>query len=204
MATTVRDVMTPNVETATSSQMRHDAAQKMRTGDFGSIPVVDDGQLVAVLTDRDIVVRAVTEGLDPTTVQVGQVASPDPVTIAPEQELDDALEIMAHYQVRRLPVVELGVLVGVLSQADIALEAREKKVGEVVQEISQPAPEPPAGPGSAQPPPGARGASRLQAAAPSPDAPSAPRSFSIAAVSSSCMPPFASATVWATSSTSAL
>ena len=139
MATTVRDVMTLDVETATSSQMLHDAAQMMRSGDFGSIPVVDAGQLVAVLTDRDIVVRAVAEGLDPTTVPVGQVASPDPVTIAPEQELDDALELMAHYQVRRLPVVERGVLVGVLSQADIALEAKEKKVGEVVQEISQPA-----------------------------------------------------------------
>jgi len=139
MATMVRDVMTHGVETATPSQMLQEAAQMMRTGDFGSIPVVDDGQLVAVLTDRDIVVRAVAEGLDPTTVQVGQVASPDPVTIAPEQELDDALEIMAHYQVRRLPVVEQGVLVGVLSQADIALEAKEKKVGEVVQEISQPA-----------------------------------------------------------------
>ena len=139
MATMVRDVMTHGVETATSSQMLQEAAQMMRTGDFGSIPVVDDGQLVAVLTDRDIVVRAVAEGLDPTNVQVGEVASPDPVTIAPEQELDDALEIMAHYQVRRLPVVEQGMLVGVLSQADIALEAKEKKVGEVVQEISQPA-----------------------------------------------------------------
>jgi len=139
MATIVRDVMTHGVETATSSQMLQEAAQMMRTGDFGSIPVVDDGQLVAVLTDRDIVVRAVAEGLDPTSVRVGQVASPDLVTIAPEQELDDALEIMAHYQVRRLPVVEQGVLVGGLSQADIALEAKEKKVGEVVQEISQPA-----------------------------------------------------------------
>ena len=96
MATTVRDVMTHGVETATSSQMLHDAAQMMRNGDFGSIPVVDAGQLVAVLTDRDIVVRAVAEGLDPTTVSVGQVASPDSVTIAPEQELDDALEVMAH------------------------------------------------------------------------------------------------------------
>ena len=93
MATMVRDVMTHGVETATPSQMLQEAAQMMRTGDFGSIPVVDGGQLVAVLTDRDIVVRAVAEGLDPTTVQVGQVASPDPVTIAPEQDLDDALEI---------------------------------------------------------------------------------------------------------------
>ncbi len=138
MALSVRDVMTPEVETTTSSQLLQEAARSMKDGDFGSIPVVDDGRLVAVLTDRDIVIRAVAEGLDASTTQVGQVASSDPVTVAPDQSLDDAVEIMTHYQVRRLPVVEEGRLVGVLSQADIALEAKEKVTGEVVQEISQP------------------------------------------------------------------
>jgi len=138
VALSVRDVMTPEVETATSSQLLREAARLMKDGDFGSIPVVDDGRLVAVLTDRDIVIRAVAEGLDASTTQVGQVASSDPVTVAPDQSLDDAVEIMTHYQVRRLPVVEEGRLVGVLSQADIALEAKEKVTGEVVQEISQP------------------------------------------------------------------
>ncbi len=138
MALSVRDVMTPEVETTTSSQLLKEAARLMKDGDFGSIPVVDDGRLVAVLTDRDIVIRAVAEGLDASTTQVGQVASSDPVTVAPDQSLDDAVEIMTHYQVRRLPVVEEGRLVGVLSQADIALEAKEKVTGEVVQEISQP------------------------------------------------------------------
>lgn len=138
MALSVRDVMTPEVETTTSSQLLQEAARSMKDGDFGSIPVVDDGRLVAVLTDRDIVIRAVAEGLDASTTQVGQVASADPVTVSPDQSLDDAVEIMTHYQVRRLPVVEEGRLVGVLSQADIALEAKEKLTGEVVQEISQP------------------------------------------------------------------
>ena len=138
MATSVRDVMTAGVETTTSSQPLHEAARLMKTGDFGSIPVVDEGRLVAVLTDRDIVIRAVAEGLDTTTTQVGQVASADPVTVSPDQDLDDALEIMSHHRVRRLPVIEDGRLVGMLSQADIALEAKEKVTGEVVQEISQP------------------------------------------------------------------
>lgn len=138
MATSVRDVMTSEVETTTSSQPLHEAARLMKDGDFGSIPVVDDGRLVAVLTDRDIVIRAVSEGLDAATTRVGEIASTDPVTVSPDQNLDDALEIMSHYRVRRLPVVEEGRLVGMLSQADIALEAKEKVTGEVVQEISQP------------------------------------------------------------------
>ena len=139
MATSVRDVMTSEVETTTSSHPLHEAARLMRNGDFGSMPVVDDGRLVAVLTDRDIVIRAVAEGLDAATTQVGQIASTDPVTVAPDQSLDDAVELMSAHQVRRLPVVEDGQLVGMLSQADVALEAKEKLTGEVVQEISQPA-----------------------------------------------------------------
>lgn len=131
--------MTSGVETTTSSQPLHEAARLMKRGDFGSIPVVDDGRLVAVLTDRDIVIRAVAEGLDAATTQVGQIASTDPVTVEPDQSLDDALELMGAHQVRRLPVIESGQLVGMLSQADIALAAKEKVTGEVVQEISQPA-----------------------------------------------------------------
>ena len=131
--------MTAKVETMTSTQPLHEAARLMKSGDFGSIPVVDDGRLVAVLTDRDIVVRAVAEGMDAKTTNVGQIASTDPVTVEPSQSLGDALELMSVRQVRRLPVVEDGQLVGMLSQADIALEATEKLTGEVVQEISQPA-----------------------------------------------------------------
>jgi CBS domain-containing protein len=110
----------------------------MREGDFGSMPVVDEGRLVGVLTDRDIVVRAVAERLDPAAVHVGEVASRDPVTVSPGDGLDAAMELMARHKVRRLPVVEGGRLVGVVSQADIALGAKEAKTGAVVEQISQP------------------------------------------------------------------
>jgi CBS domain-containing protein len=136
--TTVADVMTPGVETTTSSQALQDAARTMREGDFGSMPVVDDGRLVGILTDRDIVVRGVAEGLDPSVARVGDVASRTPVAVAPDQDLDEAMELMAEHRVRRLPVVDDGRLVGVVSRADVALEAKEKKTGEVVQQISEP------------------------------------------------------------------
>ena len=136
--TSVADVMTPGVESTTSSEALRDAARTMREGDFGSMPVVDDGRLVGVLTDRDIVVRAVAEGLDPAVARVGEVASRDPVTVGPEQDLDEAIELMSRHRVRRLPVVERGRLVGVVSQADVALDGKEKKTGTVVEEISQP------------------------------------------------------------------
>lgn len=136
--TTVRDAMTPGVETVEPSQPLLDAARLMKTGDFGSVPVVENGRLVGVLTDRDIVVRAVAQGLDPNSAQVGEIASTGPVTVEPDQDLAEALRLMAAHRVRRLPVVDEGRLVGVLSQADVALEGNDKEVGDVVQEISQP------------------------------------------------------------------
>jgi len=138
MATHVRDVMTSSVRTADPRQSLVEAAALMRAVDVGSVPVVDDGRLIGIVTDRDIVVRAVAEHRDLDRTTVDQVASPEPVTVAPEQELDEALELMEIHQVRRLPVVEDGRLVGMLAQADVAREAKEKKVGEVVNEISKP------------------------------------------------------------------
>lgn len=136
--TTVRDAMTPGVETVTPSQPLRDAAKLMKSGDFGSVPVVEDGRLVGVLTDRDIVVRAVAQGIDTTAAQVGEVLSTGPVTVEPDQELDEALVLMARHRIRRLPVVEQGTLVGVLSQADVALEMKDKEAGNLLQEISEP------------------------------------------------------------------
>ena len=135
--TTVADVMTPGVESTSSTATLRDAARAMREGDFGSMPVVDDGQLTGILTDRDIVVRAVAEGLDP-AARVGDVASRDPVTVEPGEDLDDAMDLMARHRIRRLPVVEDGRLVGVVSQADVALGAKEAQTGAVVEQISQP------------------------------------------------------------------
>ena len=138
MAKTVREAMTANPRTADRSQSLADVAQIMKAEDVGSVPVVDDGRLVGMLTDRDIVVRAVADGVDAKSINVGDVASIDPVTVAPEEDLDEALRLMAQHQVRRLPVVEDGRLVGILAQADVALEAKDKKAGEVLEEISKP------------------------------------------------------------------
>jgi CBS domain-containing protein len=134
----VRDVMTPSVRVASPSQSLAEAADVMKDEDVGSVPVVDDGRLVGILTDRDIVIRAVAERRDPQAVKVDEVASRELVTVEPEQDLDEALTLMARHQVRRLPVVEGGQLVGMIAQADVALEEKEKKVGEVIEEISKP------------------------------------------------------------------
>jgi CBS domain-containing protein len=91
-----------------------------------------------MITDRDIVVRLVAEGRELESTSVGEAYSDQPVTVEPEQDLDDALTLMARYQVRRLPVTEGDRLIGMLAQADIALEEKEKTTGEVVQAISEP------------------------------------------------------------------
>ena len=137
MAKKVRDAMTAEPRSAEPSQSLVEAAQVMKREDVGSLPVVEGGRLLAVLTDRDIVVRAVAKGVDLQATRVGDVASREPVTVGPEEDLDEALRLMARHQVRRLPVVDEQRLVGMLAQADVASEAKASKTGEVVEEISQ-------------------------------------------------------------------
>ncbi len=137
MTKTVRDAMTPSVRFAAPAQSVADAAQMMKEEDVGSLPVVEEGRLIGIVTDRDIVVRTVAERVDPQSVKVGDVASRELATVEPGQDLDEALTLMARHRVRRLPVVEEGRLVGMLAQADVALEAKEK-AGEMLDEISQP------------------------------------------------------------------
>ena len=97
-----------------------DAAKLMKGEETGIAPIVEDGRLIGVVTDHDITVRVVAEGRDPSTTKVEDVASKDLVTVDPEQDLGDALALMAHHDVRRLPVVEEdGTLVGMVAQADV-------------------------------------------------------------------------------------
>src|SRR5919197_5035762 len=117
MAQSVRDVMTPGVRSVSPSQSLAEAAEVMKGEDVGSVPVVEEGRLAGIVTDRDIVIRAVADRRDPQTVKVDEVASRNLVTVEPEQDLDEALALMARHQVRRLPVVEQGQLVGMLAQA---------------------------------------------------------------------------------------
>jgi len=137
MAKKIREVMTPAPETIQADRPATEAAQKMKEADAGMIPVMTNGNLLGTVTDRDIALRIVAEGKDPQSTLVGEIASTDPITVAPDEDLDAALEKMAKHQVRRLPVVEDGRLIGVVAQADVAREGDEKAVGHTVEEISK-------------------------------------------------------------------
>src|SRR5262245_8056774 len=115
-----------------------DAARLMRSENVGSVPVVEEGRLVGMVTDRDIAHRLVAKGKNAQVTPVAEVASAEIVAVGPEQELDSALQLMAQHQVRRLPVVENDRLVGIVSQADVAKEAPGPPTAMVVEEISQP------------------------------------------------------------------
>jgi CBS domain-containing protein len=134
----IREVMTSNPSTIETDGFVVEAAKIMKAEDAGVVPVTENGRLIGMVTDRDIAIRVVAEGKDPQSTSVREVASTDLVTIDPEQDLDEALRLMAQHKVRRLPVVEEdGRLVGVVAQADVAREGDDTKTGQVVQEISQ-------------------------------------------------------------------
>jgi len=138
MRKTVQDAMTADPVTISRSNSVVDAAKLMESADVGSVPVVDGGTPVGILTDRDITIRVVAQGRDPNSTQVGDIATDQPYYVEPGQDLDEALELMAYRKVRRLPVVEDGLLVGMLAQADVVHEVKEKKAAHVIEEISQP------------------------------------------------------------------
>jgi len=138
MGQNIRDIMTANPSTIGPDQSVVEAAKIMKQEDAGVVPVTENGRLTGMVTDRDIAIRVVAEGKDPQSTAVREVVSNNLVTIDPQQDLDEALRLMAQHQVRRLPVVEEdGRLVGIVAQADVALGGDDTKTGQVVQEISQ-------------------------------------------------------------------
>lgn len=138
MGKSIRDAMTSNPRSVEMSTPVVEAARLMKSEDVGPLPVTEGDRLVGIVTDRDIVVRVVAEGKDVQSTTVGEIASKDLVTIDPQQDLDEALRLMAQHQVRRLPVVEEdGRLVGILAQADVAQEGQDSKTGQMVEQISE-------------------------------------------------------------------
>lgn len=129
--------MTKNVRTATREMSLRDAAAMMREGDMGAVPVVDNGRLVGIVTDRDIVVRAVSEGKTADT-PVGEVMTTELFTVAPDDFVFEAIRLMGDKQVRRVPVVsEDGTLAGIIAMADVALESEDEiQIAETLEEIS--------------------------------------------------------------------
>jgi CBS domain-containing protein len=137
MAKSVRDTMTEGPRSIAASASVVEAARMMRKEHIGALPITDNEQLVGMITDRDIATRVVAEAADPKTTSVGDVSSRDLISIEPDNDLEEALQLMARHQVRRLPVVENGRLVGIVAQADIALKENEK-TGALVEAISEP------------------------------------------------------------------
>ena len=132
MSDRVRDVMTPKLVSVQPGDSLATAAQAMRENDIGDLIVLNGEELFGVITDRDIVVRGIAENHDPQT-QVKEIASQQVKTVSPEDAVDDAVEIMKDHAVRRLPVVENGRVVGVVSLGDIA---RERDPDSALGEIS--------------------------------------------------------------------
>ena len=118
----IRDVMTPEPVSVATNTTLEQAARHMRDAGIGNVIVLEGEQITGILTDRDIVVRAVAEGWDPTQTPVGDVASRELTTISPDETVDAAVALMRERSIRRLPVVESGRPVGIVSLGDLALE----------------------------------------------------------------------------------
>ena len=134
--TSTRDIMTGSAECARTTDTLTEAARKLRDLDVGALPICgEDDRLHGMITDRDIAVRGVAEGVDPST-NVESLAEGKPVTIGADDSVDEALETMIKHGVRRLPVIDGHQLVGMLSQADIARHANDAQVAKLVEAIS--------------------------------------------------------------------
>lgn len=132
-----REIMTSNVKTATRDMTLQQVSVLMRDGDMGSIPVVEDGKLVGIVTDRDIVVRSVAEGKSAST-PVGETMTSKVFSVGPDNFVFEAIRLMCDKQIRRVPVVgESGELAGIIAMADVALEIEdEREIAETLEEIS--------------------------------------------------------------------
>jgi len=134
----VSEIMTPDPETCAPDDTIRKVASMMADGDYGSVPVLDGERFVGVVTDRDIAVRAVAEGLGPDT-PVSEVMTDEPITVEPDTDMEEVADIMAEEQIRRLYVVEDEKLVGVVSLGDLALEDDDDDdlSGEALEDISE-------------------------------------------------------------------
>ena len=133
----IRDVMTPHPKTVSPNDTIQTAAQVMQSEDTGAVPVVNNGRVLALVTDRDIVVRVVAEG-GSLSSPVGSIATKSIVCATPEMSTSEASELMSEHQIRRLPVVENDRLVGIVSIGDLAVkDGKDSRWGDTLQSISE-------------------------------------------------------------------
>ena len=138
MTQTVRDVMTTQPMHVKESASLIDAARAMRDRDIGDLIVVRGGEILGMVTDRDLVIRGLAEGHDPKTMTVGEICSTDVVTVEPDATVDRVIELMREKAVRRIPVVDDGKPVGILSLGDLAMR---KDKDSVLSDISEAPPQ---------------------------------------------------------------
>jgi CBS domain-containing protein len=139
MAKKARDVMSDDCTCIGENDSLLDAAKQLAKLDVGALPICgEDDRLKGMLTDRDIVVKALAQGKDPGSTRAGElgVGDGETVTIGADDSIDEALRTMIDHKVRRLPVIDGKRLVGIISQADIATNVDEEKVGDLVEAIS--------------------------------------------------------------------
>ena len=135
---TARDIMTTDVTCVGEMESLADAAQKMARLDVGSLPICgEDNRLTGMLTDRDIVVKAVAKGRNPAEVTAGELAEGKPVTIGADDDAEEILRTMGSHQVRRLPVIDGHDLVGMVALADVARALPDRPVGDLMDAISK-------------------------------------------------------------------
>jgi CBS domain-containing protein len=138
MATKARDIMTPGTDCIGENDTIEQAAQRLAELDVGAMPICgEDERLKGMLTDRDIVVKVLAQGKNPSDVRAGELGQGKPVTIGADDSVDEALATMKDHGVRRLPVIDGHDLVGMVSQADVARHLDEEKVGDLVEAISE-------------------------------------------------------------------
>ncbi|WP_433828524.1 CBS domain-containing protein [Actinoplanes sp. CA-015351] len=136
--TTARDIMTPDVTCVGEKESLGDAARKMADLQVGSLPICgEDKRLKGMVTDRDIVVKAVAAGRNPADVSAGELGTGKPVTIGADDDVAEILRTMAEHQVRRLPVIDGHQLVGIVAVADVARALPDRPVGDLIDALSE-------------------------------------------------------------------
>ncbi|WP_250007706.1 CBS domain-containing protein [Actinoplanes sp. M2I2] len=136
--TTAREIMTPDATCVGEKETLADAARKMSDLGVGSLPICgEDNRLKGMLTDRDIVVKALAQGRDPSSVTAGELAQGKPVTIGADDDTTEILRTMSEHKVRRLPVIDGHQLVGIVAVADVARALPDRPVGDLIDAISE-------------------------------------------------------------------
>lgn len=137
MSKTARDVMTSGAECIGENDTVLDAAKRLTELNVGAMPICgEDDRLKGMLTDRDIVVKVLAQGKDPSSTRAGELGEGKPVTIGADDSVDEAVRAMKDHKVRRLPVIDGHRLIGIVSQADLARSIDETEVGDLVEAIS--------------------------------------------------------------------